>query len=79
MILALYGIIHAWYFYCGNPARDVSTARAIAPWYTRKREPSFLDILAALRRHLTEPAELAAHPDEERLMHEFARPAQRAA
>lgn len=79
MILALYGIIHAWYFHCGNPARDVSRARTLAPWYTRKREPSFLDILGALRRHLAGTAELAADPGDERIMKEFARPARKAA
>lgn len=79
MILALYGITYAWYFHCGNPARDVKAARALAPWYTHKREPSFLDVLAALRRHLSDPAELTKDPPDERLMQELASPARRAA
>lgn len=79
MILALYGIIHAWYFHCGNPSQDVRAAKERAPWYTHKREPSILDILAALRRHLTEDDEFVVDPAERRFMHEFAQAARRAA
>lgn len=79
MILALYGIIHAWYFHCGNPSQDVRAAKDRAPWYTHKREPSILDILAALRRHLTEGDEFVADPGERRFMHEFVQVARSAA
>ena len=48
LVLSLYGIIYAWYFYCGNPSNDVRAARAAAPWYTHKKEPSLLDILAVV-------------------------------
>lgn len=79
LILSLYGIIYAWYFNCGNPAQDVRAARAASPWYTHKREPSLLDILAALRRHLGAPGEFVADPGGSRIMQEFAKPRRRAA
>ena len=79
LILSLYGIIYAWYFHCGSPALDVAAARTASPWYTRKREPSLLDIIAALRRHLGAPGEFVANPGETRLMPEFAEPRRRAA
>lgn len=42
----------AWYALHANPAADVERRRRIAPWYAQKRDPSMLDVLAALRREL---------------------------
>ena len=39
-----------WYALHGQPAADVATRRALAPWYTAKHAPSFADMHAALRR-----------------------------
>ena len=47
-----YGIVVFWYLRHGNPAEDVARATAEAPWYLHKRDPSFEDMLAALRREL---------------------------
>jgi hypothetical protein len=47
-----YGILILWYLYQGNPGRDVELARLAAPWYRHKAEPSFADMLAALRREI---------------------------
>jgi hypothetical protein len=42
----------AWYALNANPAADVDRRRRTAPWYSQKRDPSMLDIVAALRREL---------------------------
>jgi hypothetical protein len=42
----------AWYALHADPAADVARRRRIAPWYSQKRDPSMLDVLAALRREL---------------------------
>ena len=42
----------AWYALHADPAADVARRRRIAPWYPQKRDPSMLDVLAALRREL---------------------------
>jgi len=42
----------AWYALHADPAADVARRRRIAPWYSQKRDPSMLDILASLRREL---------------------------
>jgi hypothetical protein len=42
----------AWYAVNGDPAGDVRRRRQRAPWYPTKRDPSMLDIIAALRREL---------------------------
>jgi len=47
-----YGIAVVWYLHHGKPQEDVARAMAEAPWYRHKREPSFSDMLAALRRQL---------------------------
>ncbi len=41
-----------WYALHADPAADVARRRRIAPWYPQKRDPSMLDVLAALRREL---------------------------
>lgn len=52
LIFAAYGIVLAWYLAHGQPAQDVARARRTRPWDTEKREPSYADMLAALRRAL---------------------------
>ena len=42
----------AWYALYADPAADVARRRRAAPWYSQKRDPSMLDVLAALRREL---------------------------
>ena len=51
-ILTLYGLVVLWYFGNGSAREDVNRARRLSPWYREKSEPSFADMLAALRRHL---------------------------
>ena len=41
LMLYIYGLIHLWYFEHGKPMEDVARARWLAPWYTKKRAPSF--------------------------------------
>jgi len=51
-ILTVYALVALWYFGNGSAQDDVDRARKRAPWYREKTEPSFGDMLAALRRHL---------------------------
>jgi hypothetical protein len=51
-ILTIYALIVLWYLGNGSAQDDVERARRWAPWYRDKTEPSFGDMLAALRRHL---------------------------
>jgi hypothetical protein len=51
-VLTTYGIVVLWYFANGDPQQDVERVRRRAPWYRHKTQPSFGDMLAALRRHL---------------------------
>jgi len=60
-----------WSLENGKPDQDVARARFLAPWYRHKREPSFADILDALRRDLTASTEFFMHPDESRVMQQF--------
>lgn len=39
-----------WYATVGHDPEDVQAARALAPWYRQKAQPSVLDMLAKLRR-----------------------------
>jgi hypothetical protein len=43
-------LIPLWYSEFGDPTADVANHRRTAPWYTTKKDPSFEDMLAALRR-----------------------------
>lgn len=60
-VLAVHGIVVAWYLRDGHAAADVSAVRASAPWRTRKRTPSFADMLAALRAEILRER-LSQHP-----------------
>ena len=51
-ILTLYGLVVLRYFANGSAREDINRARRRCPWYREKSEPSFGDMLAALRRHL---------------------------
>lgn len=51
-VLTIYALVVIWYFSHGCPQEDVGRARRRAPWYREKRDPSFGDMIAALRRHL---------------------------
>jgi len=60
-VLAVHGIIVIWYLRHGHAERDVGAARIRAPWRTRKRSPSFADMLAALRAEIVRER-LSAYP-----------------
>ena len=49
-VFVAYALVFVWYLHHGKPARDVSRARKNRPWDSRKTEPSYADMLAALRR-----------------------------
>jgi len=42
----------AWYALNADAAADVARRRRAAPWYSQKRDPSMLDVLATVRREL---------------------------
>ena len=52
LVFAAYGVVLAWYLANGKPAKDVCRARKLRPWDTGKAEPSYADMLAAMRREL---------------------------
>lgn len=47
-----YAVVIIWYFRNGRREHDVCRARRDAPWYRHKTAPSFIDMLAAMRRQL---------------------------
>jgi len=51
-ILTIYALVVLWYFGNGSAREDVERTRRLSPWYREKTEPSFSDMLAALRREL---------------------------
>jgi hypothetical protein len=52
LLFIAYGLVFAWYLRHGDPAHDVARARRLRPWDRQKSEPSFDDMLAAMRRAL---------------------------
>jgi hypothetical protein len=48
--LTAYTMIILWYAQHGRPIQDITTHRTRSPWYTTKTEPSFQDMIDALRR-----------------------------
>jgi hypothetical protein len=52
LAMVVYGLVALWYFEHGDPAADVARVRREAPWYLHKVEPSFMDMLAAIRRKI---------------------------
>lgn len=71
-VFAAYALIHVWYFQHGNASHDVQRARARAPWYRHKTEPSFPDMLQAARRALC-LAHFSADPCLKRVLPKIAR------
>ena len=61
-----YALVILWYFRHGKPAKDVERVRRAAPWYVQKDEPSFADMLVAIRREIWRQR-LSAHPPRGRL------------
>jgi hypothetical protein len=51
-MLTTYAGVVLWYISNGRAQEDVERTRKRAPWYRKKTEPSFGDMLAALRRQL---------------------------
>jgi len=45
-------IVIIWYLENGDAQKDVRRARIQSPWSTRKRQPSFRDMLVAIRREI---------------------------
>ena len=56
-----YALVVVWYLKNGKHATDVARVKKQAPWYRKKREPSFADMLAAVRRELW-VATFSQHP-----------------
>lgn len=61
LALTAYVLVVLWYLEHGNTKGDVARVRSDAPWYLHKRNPSFNDMLAALRRELW-IARVSRHP-----------------
>jgi len=72
LVMLIYGIVHAWFFTYGDAEACVKEARALAPWNPAKTEPSFADMLAALRREII-TADFLADPLLARVMKKFPR------
>lgn len=51
-MLTTYAIVILWYLSNGCAQDDVDRARKRAPWYRKKAEPSFGDMLAGIRRQV---------------------------
>lgn len=61
LILTVYGIVAIWFFEHGNVNREVRRQQEAKPWYGLKREPAYIDMLAALRREFW-GARISRHP-----------------
>ena len=66
LIFCVYGLVIVWYLRHGDAKRDVERARRLSPWYRHKREPSFADMLGAVRRELW-AARIMAYPSLRRI------------
>ncbi len=60
-VFVAYAVTVAWYLEHGQAERDVERVRIEAPWYQKKTRPSFIDMLAAIRRELW-VTRLSRHP-----------------
>ena len=47
---AAYAVVIVWYLRHGKPDDDIRAVKRDAPWYLHKATPSFMDMLASLRR-----------------------------
>ncbi len=63
-----YGLVIVWYLRHGNPAQDVARVRRRCPWYRHKKEPSFADMLGAVRREFRN-ASILRYPSLRRVRH----------
>jgi len=45
-----YGLVFVWYLHHGKPALDTARARKSRPWDRQKMNPSYADMVTALRR-----------------------------
>lgn len=61
-IFFTYTLVYLWYLDHGQPEMDAARAHAAAPWYRRKKVPSFPDILATLRWEILR-GKIQANPD----------------
>lgn len=61
LIFMAYGIVAIWFFKHGEVEREVQRQRRTKPWYGLKREPAYIDMLAALRRTFW-GARVSRHP-----------------
>lgn len=61
MAFVTYALVVAWYVKHGSVRQDVQRVKRAAPWYLKKKEPSFVDMLNAARRELWR-ARLSANP-----------------
>jgi len=59
----VYAIVIITYIKMDRADKDVAEARKAAPWYTKKSEPSVIDMLASLRRDLL-ARRLSSHPED---------------
>jgi hypothetical protein len=50
--LLVQSLVVIWYATSGHTEHVVADRRRLAPWYEQKRDPSYLDMLTALRRQL---------------------------
>lgn len=57
-----YAFVYLWYLDHGRPETDPAQAHAAAPWYRRKKAPSFADILGTLRWEIIR-GKIQADPD----------------
>ncbi len=60
-VFVAYAITVVWYLEHGQAELDVARVRSEAPWYRQKSRPSFIDMLAAIRRELW-VTRLSRHP-----------------
>ncbi len=70
MLFFTYALVNLWYLEHGRPEEDVARAKIQAPWYTRKRQPSFSDMLGALRWEIV-AGQLKADPHTTRVVDKF--------
>lgn len=61
MAFASYAVTVLWYLRHGKPEDDVARVKKQAPWYRHKEHPSFIDMLAAVRREIWQ-TRLSQHP-----------------
>ena len=52
MVFTAYALVVLWYLHNGTPKADVARAKKDAPWYRQKKNPSFMDMIAALRAEI---------------------------